>query len=202
MTPSPNASKALTNRRVSAPAIAGKLLGAALLAAVAGHSGAALAGPVEDVFNEPQDSAASAERQSLMVMIDHLRRVSFDEPVHTVLVGNPAIADVTMISTYEAVVTAKTVGSTNLFFLDPDGRALGDYDVVVREGEERRVVLRRGPSNTELFQCAPRCERTLSQIDTAENYTKLNEVVVRENQLVTGATAGNQQGQAPTAPAN
>ncbi|MEM9725720.1 MAG: pilus assembly protein N-terminal domain-containing protein [Pseudomonadota bacterium] len=130
-------------------------------------------------------------QQSIVVMVDHLHRLSFDATVKKVLIGNPAIADVTMISLDEAVVTARTVGATNLFFIDETGRTIGDFEVVVREGERRRVVLRRGPGNTELYQCAPRCERTLSQIDSAENYTNQSQIVTQENDFANGAaTAG------------
>lgn len=187
-----------------------RVVGSAVFAFAMAYRNVAIAGPTDKVdlapspvaaYSAPVAEDAEAEKtvqQSLVVMVDHLHRVSFTDTVKTVLIGNPAIADVTMISEFEAVVTAKTVGSTNLFFLDPDGRAIGDFEVVVREGEERRVVLRRGPGQTELYQCAPRCERTLSQIDSAESYNKLSEVVSRENQLVTGATAGAASAVAPT----
>lgn len=189
MTLSPTAQNANSRNRLSTAALALRIVGSAVFAIAMTPHNVAIAGP-----SDKGALTGGVQRQSMVVMIDHLQRVSFDEAVQTVLVGNPAIADVTMISSYEAVVTAKTVGSTNLFFLDPEGHALGDYEVVVREGEERRVVLRRGPSSTELFQCAPRCERTLSQIDTTENYVKLNDVVKNENQLVNGATAAGAEG--------
>ena len=211
MTLSPTAQTTDFQSRPTAPKLALRVIGSAVFAFAMAYRNVAIAGPSNKDVVEPMPAAPysaprsdgdsvlddvfetadaiPADSQSLVVVIDHLQRVSFDEPIKTVLVGNPAIADVTMISSYEAVVTAKSVGATNLFFLDVEGKAIGDYDVVVREGEERRVVLRRGPSNTELFQCAPRCERTLSQIDTAESYNKLNEIVARENSLLDGAAS-------------
>lgn len=178
-----------------------RLAGAATLALAAIGAEAALAGPEAPLAALASAPAArvvaapeSAERapavtESVVVMVDHLRRVGFDAPIKTVLIGNPAIADVKMISKYEGVIVAKTVGATNIYFLDQDGRALGDYDVVVREGEARRVVLRRGPSRTELFQCAPRCERTLTQMDSAAAHGALSEVVTKENALAKEAAA-------------
>ena len=215
MTLSLTAQTSSSSRRFSAPTLALRLLGSAVFAFAMAYRNVAIAGPTNKEVIEPLPVAPygapfsegdmsdeyghvftsedivtdSIERQSLVVVIDHLQRVSFDEPVKTVLVGNPAIADVTMISTYEAVVTAKSVGATNLFFLDPDGRALGDYEVVVREGEERRVLLRRGPGSTELYQCAPRCERTLSQIDSQESYKQLKEIVSNESRMIDGAAS-------------
>lgn len=136
---------------------------------------------------DPMGERQEAQQTSIMVMVDHLRRVGFDAVIKSVLIGNPAIADVKMISKREAVIVAKQVGSTNIYFLDKDGVALGDFDVVVREGEARRVVLRRGPNRTALYQCAPRCERTMTQMDTLEAHGALNEVVTKENALAAGA---------------
>lgn len=186
-----------------------RVVGSAVFAFAMAYRNVAVAGPSDKTqplatpvaaYSAPVsgDEPDEVVQQSLVVLVDHLSRVGFDDVVKTVLVGNPAIADVTMISKFEAVITAKTVGATNIFFLDPEGRALGDFEVVVREGEERRVVLRRGPGKTELFQCAPRCERTLSQIDSAESYTELSTVVAGENDFArNAAAAGGDQGGAP-----
>lgn len=120
-----------------------------------------------------------AER-CVVVLIDHLRRLGFRDEVQTVLIGNPAIADVTMISTTEAVVTARTVGTTNMIFLNAGGLAIADFEVLVREGESQRVVLRRGPTETAIYQCAPRCERTLTQLDSEESHSGLASTIGRE----------------------
>lgn len=116
----------------------------------------------------------------VVVLIDHLRRLGFRDEVQTVLIGNPAIADVTMISTTEAVVTARTVGTTNMIFLNSAGLAIADFEVLVREGESQRVVLRRGPTETAIYQCAPRCERTLTQLDSEDPHSGLASQIGRE----------------------
>ncbi|MEL6980313.1 MAG: pilus assembly protein N-terminal domain-containing protein [Pseudomonadota bacterium] len=190
----------MTSSFASFPAALRSLRGTALTLIAAAAASSALADPLQPASSAVMPAAAYAaplseseraptRRRSLLVIIDHLERVSFAAPVETVLVGNPAIADVTMISSREGVVSARAVGSTNIFFLDRAGRALGDFEVIVREGETRRMVLRRGPGRTELYQCAPRCERTLSQLDSEEAHQELSNVVTTENRMTLDSAA-------------
>ena len=149
------------------------------------------------VYSAPAADACAQgaeDARCISVLVDHLRRVGLPEPVRTVLIGNPAIAEVTMISETQAVVSARTIGSTNLIFLNDDGEAIGDFQVLVREGEQRRVVLRRGPTSTELYQCAPRCERTLTQLDSPEAHQAVTEQITRETSVnQNAANEGAQQ---------
>ena len=143
--------------------------------------GAAAASDIEPC-SQGVDSA-----RCVVVLVDHLRRLSFRDEVQTVLVGNPAIADVAMISSTEAVISARTVGSTNMIFLNERGLAISDFEVLVRESESQRVVLRRGPNAVELYQCAPRCERTLTQLDSEGPHAELAGTIGREIGLTAGA---------------
>ena len=55
------------------------------------------------------------------VAVDEARLVSFQRPAKTVFVGNPAIADVSMVDAQHAFVLGKTMGLTNLIVLDASG---------------------------------------------------------------------------------
>ncbi|MCI4662450.1 MAG: pilus assembly protein N-terminal domain-containing protein [Neomegalonema sp.] len=123
---------------------------------------------------------ASADGECLELLLNHLRQVKFDRSVKTVLVGNPAIADANMLNASNAVISARSVGATNMLFLDADGRLLGDYEVFVREPSARRVVLHRGPTHATHFQCAPRCERTLSPSDHVDEHNTLKQRIESE----------------------
>lgn len=138
-------------------------------------------------------AAGEDSAHCVVVLIDHLRRLGFPDEVRTVLVGNPAIADVTMISATEAVISAKAVGATNMIFLNGEGLAISDFEVLVRESEAQRIVLRRGPALTELYQCAPRCARTLTQLDSPAPHQSLAATIGRENGLSAGAAAAGAQ---------
>lgn len=127
--------------------------------------------------------------ECLVAVIDHLSQVKLDRPVKTLLIGNPAIADVNMLNDEHAVVTARAVGSTNIIFLDAANEAIAQYDVYVREGDSRRVMLRRGPTDVALFQCTPFCERALSQNDSPELFNEQNAKVRATAALATAAAA-------------
>ena len=117
----------------------------------------------------------------LVVLVDHLQRVELPAGVTTMLIGNPAIADVSVVSNTQAVVSARSVGSTNMLFLDESGDEVGHYVLIVREQELKRVTLRRGPGQTAMYQCAPRCERTLNQNDSAAPHAALAGILDTEN---------------------
>ncbi len=172
-------------------------LAAVALAALIGPTAGGLAEPAKARAKEPcargEDSA-----HCVVVLIDHLRRLSFRDEVRTVLVGNPAIADVTMISATEAVISAKSVGTTNMVFLNASGNAISDFEVLVKEPDSQRVVLRRGPSEVRFYQCAPRCERTLTQNDSPQPHSDLLGKIRNENALSAEA-AGNSSSAAPSA---
>lgn len=171
----------------------GLLVAAAMMAAIA-------AGPARaDASRDPMRADACAHGYDggscVVVMIDHLRRMRFDGPVKTVLVGNPAIADVTMISASEGVISARSIGSTNMIFLGETGDAVGDFQILVREGESQRVVVRRGPTSVAAYQCAPRCERTLSMSDSADKHGELLQTILSENSLNESAASAGVQSQ-------
>jgi len=71
------------------------------------------------------------------------------------------------------------VGSTNLIVLDHLGDELTSYEIFVREGDTKRVTLRQGVSQVD-YQCAPNCERTLSQTDSSEEHQTLVETIGSE----------------------
>src|SRR5262245_47869714 len=74
-------------------------------------------------------SAASAE--DIHVPPDQARVVTFSTPAKTVFVGNPAIADLTVIDSTHVFLLGKNLGTTNIVALDAAGREFLDQQVVV-----------------------------------------------------------------------
>src|SRR5215472_8860206 len=56
------------------------------------------------------------------VTVDQARLVSFTEPVKTLYVGNPWIADIQMVDAQHAFVLGKTFGVTNLVAMSANGK--------------------------------------------------------------------------------
>jgi hypothetical protein len=94
----------------------------------------------------------------LDVVLDQAQIIKLPERVATVVVGNPAIADVSIQAGGIMVVTGKSYGSTNILALDRGGRTLLESSVLVRGADDNVVVVYRGVER-ETWSCTPRCER-------------------------------------------
>lgn len=101
-------------------------------------------------------SAMAAE--TLTVRLDQSARITLRQPIRDVVVGNPAVADVSMLDGNSLVVVGKTYGVTNLLIVDRAGRTIMDRDIVVTAPDSGAVSLFRGAEQRS-YSCAPRCER-------------------------------------------
>ena len=99
--------------------------------------------------------AGSVRAQSLTVALDHAERLHIGGAAANVVVGNPAVADVTVVDSHTLYVLGRGYGSTGLDITDAQGRTLYAGDVtVVRPASS--VSIYRGVSRSE-FACAPGC---------------------------------------------
>jgi hypothetical protein len=99
-------------------------------------------------------------------MLDRAQVISIPADTETVIVGNPIIADVTMLrNSGKVILTGKGFGETNLLFLDGSGRVLSQSILRVREPASMMVV-QRGPDR-ETYACQPRCQPTVTLGDSA-----------------------------------
>jgi len=105
--------------------------------------------------------SAPALAEDLSVSKDQSKVIKLTGAASTVVVGNPAIADVTMQGASTAFVTGKGYGTTNVIAMDADGRQIASFRVVVTSSADRSVTLIKGREQITL-SCAPRCEQTAS----------------------------------------
>jgi Flp pilus assembly secretin CpaC len=99
---------------------------------------------------------AAASAASLGVPLDQSIRIGLKAQPHAVIVGNPAIADVTVADSHHLIVTGKTSGVTNLIVTDAAGRAILDRQLVVSASTGDHVALISGSTVTS-YACAPSC---------------------------------------------
>jgi hypothetical protein len=97
--------------------------------------------------------------QGMPVRIDQTSRIALSAPARNVIIGNPSIADVTIIDGRNLLVLGKSYGVTNIVVLDARGRTILDRQVVVAAADDGRVSFFRGP-DVYNYSCSPRCERT------------------------------------------
>ena len=99
---------------------------------------------------------AWAQSSTLGVEIDRSTRVRLNGSAASVIVGNPQIADVTVVDANTLFITGKGYGVTEVVAVDPIGRTLFQREVVVTGGSTGTVRVWRGAQATEMA-CAASC---------------------------------------------
>ena len=101
----------------------------------------------------------TAQSASLNVEIDQAARVQLRAPAGSVIVGNPQIADVTVVDSNTLYITGKGYGVTEVVAVDAIGRTVFQSQVVVSAGAgSGRVRVWRGGQATEMacgLSCSP-----------------------------------------------
>ena len=137
---------------------------------------------------------ASVLAATLAVPVDHAVRVKLTAPVSDIILGNPAIADVTLADPRHLVITGKTLGVTNLIITGANGRLLMSRELVVAKPQLGHVTLISGP-DTLVYACAPECQKISDQAlsDQGMKYGVQLGAAVAERDALTppqGQTAG------------
>lgn len=101
---------------------------------------------------------ASSDPISVKVNMARILRIS--APAATVIIGNPAVADVTIQDPQTLVLTGKSFGQTNLIVLDSMGNPVADTLVTVIQAQADLVTVYLGTARTSL-SCAPVCQPTI-----------------------------------------
>ncbi|MBO9559033.1 MAG: pilus assembly protein N-terminal domain-containing protein [Caulobacter sp.] len=83
-------------------------------------------------------------------------RITLSAPVRDIVVGDPAVADVSLVNDRTLVVMGKKAGATTVMVFDARGRALTDRDVVVSDIPTSAVIVQRGTSSA-TYACGDRC---------------------------------------------
>lgn len=105
-------------------------------------------------------ASASAASAAVSVQLDQSTSVSLGGQASQVAVGNPAVADVSLIDRRHIMILGRAYGMTNLTVFDQAGRRIYETTVTVGStGDSGRVSLFRG-AEVQNYTCGPRCERT------------------------------------------
>ena len=106
-------------------------------------------------------ASGTAQTGSLNIEIDRAQRVQLRGPAGSVIVGNPGIADVTVVDANTLYITGKGYGVTEIVAVDAIGRTVFQSQVVVTDGAgSGRVRVWRAGQATEMA-CAASCSQTI-----------------------------------------
>ena len=102
--------------------------------------------------------AVLAQSRPLSVEVDHVTRLNLNGSAASVIVGNPQIADVTVVDAHTLFVSGRDYGVTEIVVLDAAGRSIYQGEVVVSAPSGGQVRVWRGASVTNMAcsaTCAP-----------------------------------------------
>ena len=106
-------------------------------------------------------SAAADAVPMLAVGVDRGVNIRLWGTASTVVVGNPAIADVNLVNGRTLLITGHAVGQTSIMVLDSSGRETFHQTILVGPADAGHVSVQRGAQATD-YSCSPRCERLVA----------------------------------------
>ena len=104
-------------------------------------------------------SLAAPASAGIIARIDEATAVTLSGSAASVIVGNPAVADVNIVDRRRIAVLGRTYGTTNVMVYDAAGRLIYNGLVTVTSPSAGHVQLFRGAALSN-YTCGPRCERT------------------------------------------
>jgi hypothetical protein len=130
---------------------------------------------------------------AMAVPLDEVRVVSFASPVTTLYVGNPVIADVTIIDNRHAFVQGKAFGVTNIVALDANGRPVANQQIVVSGKGNAVVTLQRGTQQMTYACAASRCQTAPQPGDGKEAFEAGTDQITKYQGILSKAASGGSQ---------
>jgi Flp pilus assembly secretin CpaC len=125
-------------------------------------------------------SPVFAEDNTLTVTVDQAKIYKLPGTVRTLIIGNPMIADVTLLRAGSTmVVTGKGFGETNMIALDGAGKTVKEMNILV-VGSNQALVVQRGMER-ESYTCAPRCQPTALLGDDSKFFTDVTTQIQAHN---------------------
>jgi len=133
-------------------------------------------------------AAPAAPPATLKITLDQAKVLQLPEGAKTLVVGNPAIADVTMLKGGAAMVlTGKGYGQTNMIALDAQGNIIDEKQIDVQPTRSVLVVQR--GNDRESYWCNPTCMPTVQLGDENKAFSEASGQIGARNALAQGGAA-------------
>ncbi|NDW04405.1 pilus assembly protein N-terminal domain-containing protein [Jiella pacifica] len=150
----------------------------------------AVASLLSTIFFLAASPDMAVAKAPLSVEMDQAKVIELEKPAGTVIVGNPAIVDVQVLSSSRLVLTGKSSGITNVVILGEDGEAFIDEQVSVQTFEENTVRVYRQASRS-TYACTPKCVPTVTVGDDMSSFSAVVQQQTQRQSIVEQAAGGN-----------
>ncbi|WP_068083304.1 pilus assembly protein N-terminal domain-containing protein [Polycladidibacter stylochi] len=127
-------------------------------------------------------TSSSVLANDVQVITDQAKVFRIEEPASTVVIGNPAIADVVIHEGTTVIVTGKSYGSTNLIILNQDAEPIVDEMITVSSAEDKFVVVQRNSARSS-YTCNPECEPALRVGDVGHHFSSMQSQSQQRNDM-------------------
>ncbi len=128
--------------------------------------------------------AGAAYAADIAVPMDEVRIVAFKQPVSTVYMGNPSIADITTIDAQHIFVLGKTFGETNMIALGRDGRPIANDHVTVFGRRMGAVTLNKGAQQYTYACTAAQCQPAPVAGDATDYHKNVHEEIATHSEAL------------------
>jgi Flp pilus assembly secretin CpaC len=130
-------------------------------------------------------AALAATGEPIDVTIDFAKVMKLNKPAHTIVVGNPGIADASVGDEQTLVLTGKTAGTTNLIVLDATGAEIVNSTIRVSSDIRQLTTVFYG-AHRQSFSCAPVCESVVSVGDDPNTFTNATTQIQTRKDFASG----------------
>ncbi len=124
--------------------------------------------------NEPEIITQSKSSQPIHVTLNQITLVKLKDKISDALVGNPAIADITIQTGQSFIITGKSYGRTNIILLNSKGETIFNKSITVDDQNENVVRIQRGMARVS-YTCTPNCQPTPTLGDDPSHAKSLSE---------------------------
>jgi hypothetical protein len=107
---------------------------------------------------------------TVSVRLDQNTLMELKAPAGTVLIGDPSVVDISLVTPRRIAILGRGYGQTNVIITDRTGRVIFDQQVEVSRVSSNRVSVYRGGQLAN-FTCSPSCERTPSPGEDNSSYS-------------------------------
>jgi Flp pilus assembly secretin CpaC len=131
--------------------------------------------------------------EDLIVKYDQSQLLRLPRPAAEIIIGNPAIADISVQAGNLLVITGKTFGITNIIALDADRNVIQDQRILVRRDEAKVVNLLRG-TDRQSYNCTPQCNPSIIIGDEQKYFDAVSAASQKKIGFSSREADGGQQG--------
>lgn len=133
---------------------------------------------------------SGAQAGQIWLTMDQVRPLKLETPAQNIVIGNPAIADVTVQDNQNLLLFGKAPGLTNIYIADEKGDVIDNLIVRVRSPSTDMLTFYRGSART-TYNCTTNCEATITVGDDQATFSSVSSQTDKKAQQAASAASSN-----------